>query len=251
MYKYLHTYIHTYIHTFIHTNIHTYTYIHTYIYSTYIYIHTYIHCCIQKDYQYIYIRDLFSLGGVEGAVIHNHGKVEYIDTITNLPKYIILASDGLWDVFDIKEVIFAIDSCLENVQKIINKNYHNNNNIDSNSLNNHSMSLLSSLTVTENDNDKNYNQINTESSESINVNNKNKCNDKNDNATVININNYNNAIKQMLPNKVLEDLIRKNLIHSNINLLDPILNRVAYELVQAAIKSPRWIDIGKKNTYML
>ena len=111
------------------------------------------------------------------------------------------------------------------------------------------MSLLSSFTVTENDNDKIYNQLNAESSESFNVNDKNKCNDKN--ATVVNINNYNNAIKQMLPNKVLEDLIRKNLINSNINLLDPILNRVAYELVQAAIKSPRWIDIGKRCVYIV
>ena len=249
---------------------------HTYIYA---YIHLYIQACIAvcrkiSTALFISIQPLIvtyiisshyysTIGGVEGAVIHNHGEVQYIDTITNLPKYIILASDGLWDVFDIKEIIFAIDSCLENVQKVINKNNQNNNNdnynnnnnnnnnndnIDSCSLNNRSMSLLSSFTVTENDNDKIYNQLNAESSESFNVNDKNKCNDKN--ATVVNINDYNNAIKQILPNKVLEDLIRKNLINSNINLLDPILNRVAYELVQAAIKSPRWIDIGK-NTYVL
>jgi len=65
------------------------------------------------------------LGGLKGVVIHDHGAVKYIQRNSNIAsigdsqikdpskslKYLVLASDGVWDVLSIDEVMNVIKSC--------------------------------------------------------------------------------------------------------------------------------------------
>eukprot|EP00600_Ochromonadales_sp_CCMP1393_P005280 CAMPEP_0174969248 /NCGR_PEP_ID=MMETSP0004_2-20121128/8640_1 /TAXON_ID=420556 /ORGANISM="Ochromonas sp., Strain CCMP1393" /LENGTH=340 /DNA_ID=CAMNT_0016218683 /DNA_START=1230 /DNA_END=2249 /DNA_ORIENTATION=- len=50
------------------------------------------------------------LGGRAGVVIHDHGKLKYINVRKTPLKYLVLASDGVWDVLSIEEVLSIIDS---------------------------------------------------------------------------------------------------------------------------------------------
>ena len=50
------------------------------------------------------------LGGRKGVVIHTHGRINYINAAKALPKYIILASDGIWDALSTEEIAKVIAS---------------------------------------------------------------------------------------------------------------------------------------------
>ena len=49
------------------------------------------------------------LGGKKGVVTSQHGKISYINAGKSTPKYIVLASDGVWDVLSIEEVTKVIE----------------------------------------------------------------------------------------------------------------------------------------------
>jgi serine/threonine protein phosphatase PrpC len=49
------------------------------------------------------------LGGKKGVVVSSHGRISYINAAKSPPKYLILASDGVWDVLSIEEVSNMID----------------------------------------------------------------------------------------------------------------------------------------------
>lgn len=49
------------------------------------------------------------LGGRKGVVIPSHGRISYLNAGKTLPKYIILASDGIWDALTVEEIGRAID----------------------------------------------------------------------------------------------------------------------------------------------
>jgi hypothetical protein len=53
------------------------------------------------------------LGGKKGVVISTHGRISYINAGKTPPKYLILASDGVWDVLTIQEVSQMLDTFLE------------------------------------------------------------------------------------------------------------------------------------------
>jgi serine/threonine protein phosphatase PrpC len=49
------------------------------------------------------------LGGQKGVILHSHGEVKQLSLATAAPKYIVLASDGIWDVLRIDEVMALIE----------------------------------------------------------------------------------------------------------------------------------------------
>jgi serine/threonine protein phosphatase PrpC len=49
------------------------------------------------------------LGGKKGVVVSSHGRISYINAAKFPPKYLILASDGVWDVLSIEEVSSMVD----------------------------------------------------------------------------------------------------------------------------------------------
>lgn len=112
-------------------------------------------------------------------MIPNHGTVEYID-ISNpkeldIPKYIILASDGLWDVMNIKEVVDIINNSIT----------HSNSNIQQ---------------------QPNGNKV--------------------------------------TPILDIENMINDGYINTNINYLDTLLNSIAMNIVETAVHSDKWINLG-------
>jgi hypothetical protein len=69
------------------------------------------------------------LGGMKGGIIHDHGEVKTIDMRRDKVKYILLASDGIWDVLQVDQVIGII----ENTRQAVNRANANNNNTGSSS----------------------------------------------------------------------------------------------------------------------
>ena len=44
------------------------------------------------------------LGGRKGVVIANHGRISYINGTKTLPRFLILASDGIWDALSTEDI---------------------------------------------------------------------------------------------------------------------------------------------------
>lgn len=53
------------------------------------------------------------LGGRRGVVVSTHGRVSYINAKKTPPRYLVLASDGVWDVLSIAEVAAMIQRYFE------------------------------------------------------------------------------------------------------------------------------------------
>eukprot|EP00428_Durinskia_dybowskii_P063602 CAMPEP_0170387262 /NCGR_PEP_ID=MMETSP0117_2-20130122/17466_1 /TAXON_ID=400756 /ORGANISM="Durinskia baltica, Strain CSIRO CS-38" /LENGTH=207 /DNA_ID=CAMNT_0010643123 /DNA_START=75 /DNA_END=698 /DNA_ORIENTATION=+ len=62
------------------------------------------------------------LGGKQGVVISSHGRLSYINAKKAPPKYLVLASDGVWDVLSIEEVSAMIDAFFAKKNEIAHVN---------------------------------------------------------------------------------------------------------------------------------
>lgn len=54
------------------------------------------------------------LGGRKGVVIPSHGRINYINAAKTLPKFIVLASDGVWDALSTEDISKVIAQFFEN-----------------------------------------------------------------------------------------------------------------------------------------
>ncbi len=61
------------------------------------------------------------LGGIKGGIVHDHGQVKTVDLRKNKVKYIVLASDGIWDVLQIGQVVDIIEGKQINYQEVDGK----------------------------------------------------------------------------------------------------------------------------------
>jgi serine/threonine protein phosphatase PrpC len=52
------------------------------------------------------------LNGKKGVIVHGHGSLKYLNAGKATLKYVVLASDGVWDVLSISEVSAMIDAFL-------------------------------------------------------------------------------------------------------------------------------------------
>lgn len=66
------------------------------------------------------------LGGIKGGIIADHGKVKSIDMRKEKVKYIILASDGIWDALQVDYIISLVENRSGNVNKINSNNNQQN-----------------------------------------------------------------------------------------------------------------------------
>ncbi len=59
------------------------------------------------------------LGGIKGGIISDHGSVKSIDIRKDKVKYILLGSDGIWDVLQVDQVIAIIEGRPGNHKAIV------------------------------------------------------------------------------------------------------------------------------------
>jgi serine/threonine protein phosphatase PrpC len=163
------------------------------------------------------------LGGRPDVVVSSHGRVSYISAKKSCPKYIVLASDGVWDVMSISEVSAMIEEFFQRKASLAPRN-------SSSAAAGAATSSDATATATSNSAAQSSLKESPKGSAKIALN------------KVIPVTRHAESLTDMETVSQVET----ELINARYTDLNEDLNELATLIVRAAASSPKWKGLGKR-----